>query len=154
MYQKLGWIDGHWGSPTELKIPINDRGLNLSDGIFETIYVENGNPQLLIAHLNRWHKNSQILGMALPPNIEILTPILNEGIEKSALENGCGSIRLNWSRGNNIYRGIDICQQTGGKSLYIFWIEISQIKFDMHVCFYKQKNNINLHNLKLFLKYK
>ncbi|ABX09757.1 aminotransferase class IV [Prochlorococcus marinus] len=128
MNQKLGWIDGHWGSPKELKIPIHDRGINFSDGIFETIFVENGKPQLLIAHLTRWHKNAEILGMTLPPNIEILSPILSEGIEKCALDKGCGSIRLNWSRGHNINRGIDIRQPNDEKSLYIFWIEISHIE--------------------------
>ncbi len=39
---KLGWINGHWGIFKDLKVPINDRGLNFADGIFETILIFNG----------------------------------------------------------------------------------------------------------------
>ena len=39
--EKLGWINGHWGVFKDLKVPINDRGLNFSDGIFETILILN-----------------------------------------------------------------------------------------------------------------
>ena len=61
--KKLGWINGHWGIFKDLKVPINDRGLNFADGIFETIFILNGVPQLLNEHLNRWEKSASILEM-------------------------------------------------------------------------------------------
>ena len=46
----LAWIDqptpeGWWGSPTELAIPLADRGLLLADGVFETVLILHGCPQ-------------------------------------------------------------------------------------------------------------
>jgi len=40
----LGDSSGHgcWGSPADLAIPLDDRGLLLADGLFETVLVEAG----------------------------------------------------------------------------------------------------------------
>ena len=40
--QAIAWINdpaphGQWGSPNELTLPINERGLLLADGLFETV---------------------------------------------------------------------------------------------------------------------
>ena len=48
--EKLGWINGHWGIFKDLKVPINDRGLKFADGIFETILILNGIPQLPVSY--------------------------------------------------------------------------------------------------------
>ena len=39
--ESISWMNGHWGGTNEISIPISDRGLNLGDGIFETILREN-----------------------------------------------------------------------------------------------------------------
>ena len=52
--KNIAWLNGHWGSKTELKIPISERALNFGDGIFETILILNGTPILLEQHLQRW----------------------------------------------------------------------------------------------------
>ena len=49
--EKLGWINGHWGIFKDLTVPINDRGLNFADGIFETILILNGIPPVSYTHL-------------------------------------------------------------------------------------------------------
>ncbi len=122
--QTIGWFNGVWGSPNELKIPINDRGLNFSDGIFETIYIENGRTFLLKEHLLRWKKSAHILGLNEPPSEETLQPIIKQALTKTVLKNGSGSIRLNWSRGKNLNRGIDIISQSN----HSFWIEVSEVE--------------------------
>ena len=35
----VAWFDGQWGASDALAIPLSDRGLNLADGLFETVLV-------------------------------------------------------------------------------------------------------------------
>ena len=60
----VAYIAGQWGSPAALTVPLNDRGLLLADGLFETVLVEQGRPLLLPAHLARWHHSAALLGLA------------------------------------------------------------------------------------------
>ena len=119
--KKLGWINSQWGIFKDLKIPINDRGLNFADGIFETILILNGIPQLLNEHLNRWEKSANILKMNPPPSKEWLTSLIEDGINRSQLNNINGVIRINWTRGASKQRGIDISQT----NIHGFWLEIN-----------------------------
>ena len=59
-------MDGCWGTPEQLQLPLNDRGLLLGDGLFETVLIKGEQPQLLEAHLQRWHQAASQLGMACP----------------------------------------------------------------------------------------
>ena len=118
--KKLGWINGHWGIFKDLKLPINDRGLNFADGIFETILILNGIPQLLNEHLNRWEKSANLLGMNPPPSKEWLISLIEDGIKRSNIKHINGVIRLNWTRGESKKRGIDLSDAC----LHRFWLEI------------------------------
>ena len=118
--ERLGWINGHWGAFKDLKVHINDRGLNFADGIFETILIFNGIPQLLNEHLNRWEKSARILDMNPPPSKEWLISLIQNGINRSQLNNVHGVIRINWTRGESKQRGIDVSQA----SRHSFWLEI------------------------------
>lgn len=60
---------GQWGRPDQLSLPLDDRGLTLADGLFETVLLEQGQPRLLDAHLERWHRSAALLGMEPPPPI-------------------------------------------------------------------------------------
>ena len=97
--EKLGWINGHWGGCKDLKVPINDRGLNFADGIFETIFILYGVPQLLYENLIRWEESASILEMNPPPSKEWLISLIEDGINRSQLNNVNGVIRINWTRG-------------------------------------------------------
>jgi len=118
--EKLGWINGHWGIFKDLKVPLNDRGLNFADGIFETILILNGIPQLLDEHLNRLEKSASILEMNSPPSKEWLISLVEDGINRAQLKNINGVIRINWTRGESKQRGIDISQT----SHHSFWLEM------------------------------
>ena len=118
--EKLGWIDGQWGIFKDLKLPINDRGLNFADGIFETILILNGTPQLLTEHLNRWENSANILGMNPPPSKTWLIPLIEDGINRSQINKRNGVIRLNWTRGESKQRGIDLSNTNPHR----FWLEI------------------------------
>ena len=100
MKNRLGWIEGNWGLLEELHLPINDRGLNFGDGVFETIFIFQGKPKLIKEHLNRWHKSASLLDMKAPPKEEFLEPLIEEAIDRASLHQANGALRLNWSRGN------------------------------------------------------
>ena len=47
MTASVAWIDGQWGTAASLQLPLDDRALLLADGLFETVLIRNGEPQLL-----------------------------------------------------------------------------------------------------------
>ena len=123
----IAWIDGPgdggtWGAPEQLALPLADRGLALADGLFETILIQNGKPQLLEAHLQRWRQAAARLGMAAPPEADRLRPLLAEAIERSGSSDA--ALRLNWSRGN-AGRGIALPAQDDGPPSHRFWLQLS-----------------------------
>ena len=107
----IAWIQGQWGSPEALSIALDDRGLLLADGLFETVLVWQGEPQLLSAHLRRWHHGARLLAMAPPPEEAELLPLIREAVERSGLQQASGALRLNWSRGPSQGRGINLPNQ-------------------------------------------
>ena len=104
----IAWIDGCWGEPDDLQLPLSDRGLQLADGLFETILVLDGAAQLLPEHLARWAASAELLGMNPPPSQQDLSGLIDEAIVKSDLHQASGALRLNWSRGSGQGRGIGI----------------------------------------------
>ena len=78
--RSIAWFDGHWGEPQQLELPLSDRGLQLADGLFETVLVLDGQ----------------------------LQPLIEEAIRRAELPHGSGALRLNWSRGDSSGRGIEL----------------------------------------------
>ena len=72
--ERIGWFQGKWANINQLSIAINDRGLSLGDGIFETVLILQGKVQLLSSHINRWTLNATSLHMSSPPTEEWLKP--------------------------------------------------------------------------------
>jgi hypothetical protein len=66
-----------------LSLPLDDRGLSLADGLFETVLVERGQVWLLEAHLERWRRSAALLGMEPPPPAELLEPLIAEALRRS-----------------------------------------------------------------------
>ena len=94
----IAWLEGRWGTPDELALPLDDRGLLLADGLFETVLVEDGRPRLLAEHLARWRQGAALLGMDAPPEAAQLEPLIGEAMARSGIRQG--ALRLNWSRGS------------------------------------------------------
>ena len=117
----LAWIDGRWGGPDDLQLPLSDRGLQLADGLFETVLVLNGAPQLLPEHLARWVASAELLGMEPPPSQQDLSGLIDEAIVKSELDKASGALRLNWSRGSGQGRGIGIPNTNNHR----FWLTLT-----------------------------
>ncbi|MEB3263873.1 MAG: aminotransferase class IV [Synechococcus sp.] len=118
---------GRWGSPEDLCLPLADRGLLLADGLFETVLVGRGRPRLLGPHLRRWRESAGLLGMALPPAAEALEPLLQEAIVRAGLAvEGCGALRLNWSRGTGTGRGLELPAEGSPETPpHRFWLQLT-----------------------------
>ena len=138
MSTTIAWIDGEWGQPAELKLPLSDRGLQLADGVFETVLIRSGEPQLLEAHHARWCAGAQTLGMAPPPSLEQLVPLLHEAIQRTELNTDNsqtlisqrspqrhGALRLNWSRDGAAARGIQVPRDHPDPTQHRFWFSLS-----------------------------
>jgi 4-amino-4-deoxychorismate lyase len=129
----IAWIDGHWGDPAELALPLLDRGLQLADGLFETVLIHGGQPRLLAQHLARWHHSAQLLGMEPPPSATQLQPLIAEAIARGNLAShgGSGALRLNWSRGqappgaSGLQRGINLPSADQPPLRHRFWLQLS-----------------------------
>ncbi|MFZ9850148.1 MAG: aminotransferase class IV [Vulcanococcus sp.] len=121
------WIDGRWGAPAELSVPLADRGLQLADGLFETVLVDAGRPQRLEEHLQRWRQGAALLALAEPPDQAWLLPLIEEAIARAGLAaGGSGALRLTWSRGDSQGRGIELPADGSGASPR-FWLQLSAI---------------------------
>ena len=123
----IAWLAGRWGSPAELAVPLQDRGLRLADGLFETVLVLAGQPQLLAPHLERWQAGAALLAMAPPPARSWLEPLIQEAIARAALPEGHGALRLNWSRGDGGGRGLDLSppEHAGSEAAaHRFWLQL------------------------------
>ena len=117
----IAWIDERWGDPDDLQLPLSDRGLQLADGLFETILILNGAAQLLPEHLARWIASAELLGMDPPPSQQDLSGLIDEAIVKSELHQASGALRLNWSRGSGQGRGIGIANLNHHR----FWLTLT-----------------------------
>ena len=120
MTTAIAWIDGQWGTPESLALPLNDRGLQLADGLFETVLLRQGTPVLLEEHLQRWQTGAELLGLGTPPDHSQLQPLLTEAIQRSGTASVDAVLRLNWSRGG-AERGIDPPATTRER----FWLTLA-----------------------------
>lgn len=124
MTTAVAWMDGRWGQPDELGVPLSDRGLQLADGLFETLLVEEGEPRLLAPHLERWRHSATLLGMEPPPGQAWLAPLIAAAVERAGLRQGSGALRLNWSRDGAGGRGISASSSAATR----FWLTLQTIQ--------------------------
>ncbi len=113
---------GEWGPPGCLGLPLDDRGLLLGDGLFETVLVAQGRPWLLAEHLDRWREGAALLGLPEPPGQAALAPLIGEAIRRGGIP--WGALRLNWSRGGG-GRGIDLPAPSAAPLAPRFWLQLT-----------------------------
>ena len=120
----IAWFNEEWGQPAELALPLSDRGLQLADGLFETMLIHHNRPCLFDAHLRRWERSCELLGMAPPPKRAWLEPLIQKAIHRLGLVQGEGALRLNWSRGDGNQRGIGLDHNAADPSRHRFWMTL------------------------------
>lgn len=126
--RSIAWINGQWGLPKDLTLPLSDRGLQLADGLFETILIHQQRPYFMDEHINRWRRSAALLGMASPPHTTWLNEIIKEAIERLELQNSDGALRLNWSRGDRDERHFDLSDNKFKPTKHRFWLTLHEHK--------------------------
>jgi D-alanine transaminase len=70
-------------SVNELAIPIQERGHQFGDGVYEVVRVYNGKPFMLIEHLDRFHQSANAILLKTPYSKEEIISIIEEGIDRT-----------------------------------------------------------------------
>lgn len=81
------WINGEFKPLSEGTVPIEDRSLLFSDGIYEVIAAYNGRPVLLEEHLDRWERSAAGLRIPQIYSREARSEVLHELIRRSGKQN-------------------------------------------------------------------
>jgi 4-amino-4-deoxychorismate lyase len=92
----------------ELMLPLNDRGLQYGDGLFETIIIKDGIGELLGKHLNRLIKGMQTLHMEVPSYFSV--SYFEECIAKLGQINRTSTMVANvmvWRRPGGLYTPLE-----------------------------------------------
>jgi branched-chain amino acid aminotransferase/4-amino-4-deoxychorismate lyase len=88
-----------------MTVPIDDRGLTLGDGLFETVLAEDGTLRLWDEHLERLVRGCATLGLPAPDR-EALERAAQEALADVGLLGGRAAVRLSWTAGSG-GRGLD-----------------------------------------------
>jgi branched-chain amino acid aminotransferase/4-amino-4-deoxychorismate lyase len=80
-------------------IPIDDRGLLLGDGLFETVLFKAGEPVLWDAHLARLNRGCAAIGLPLP-DPALLEAEARGALVQGKLDDARAAVRLTWTAGS------------------------------------------------------
>jgi len=83
MATDLLWLNGAITPIVEGRVPIEDRGLLFSDGIYEVVLFYNGVPFMLREHLERWAFSARGLMMEDPRTIEWREAMIRDLVHQS-----------------------------------------------------------------------
>lgn len=79
----IGYARGRFVSLDEPVIPIDERAHQFGDGIYEVIRIYGGQPHLLEAHLDRFERSAEAIGLVLERSREQLVSLIREAITRS-----------------------------------------------------------------------
>lgn len=86
--QNLAWIDGVFINLAEAKVPLEDRGYLLGDGVYEVTRVYNCKPFYLTAHLERLQRSADAIRINIPYTKPEIEQAVDELISKSGFCEG------------------------------------------------------------------
>lgn len=86
-------------------IPLDDRGLLLGDGLFETVLARAGDLVALDAHLERMAAGCGVLGLP-PPDRRRAEVLMRQALSQAGLEGARAAVRLTYTAGSG-GRGLD-----------------------------------------------
>lgn len=91
------WLNGNFLPKSEAAIPVNDRGFQYGDGIFETLEVRRGTPFLWHEHFSRFQDGARWLRLPLPLQEPELLHIVQELPERCGYDSAI--VRITLTRG-------------------------------------------------------
>lgn len=94
---ELGYFNGKFVSLDEKVIPIDERGHQFGDGVYEVIRVYNGKPFMLDEHLDRLIKSAEAIRLTIHESKDDFRNLIFQGLEKSGIKEA--AIYLQITRG-------------------------------------------------------
>jgi len=82
------YVNGRWVRPEQAVVPVEDRGFQLGDGLYEVIRVYAGQPFALDRHLARLERCAAAIELALPAGRDELAALAAEAIRRRGLLEG------------------------------------------------------------------
>jgi len=86
MKKQLAYLNGQFMPLEQAKVPIEDRGYQFSDGVYEVFVTYRGQYFLLEQHLKRLEASAQGIRLTLPHTREAFAKIAHKGLEQSGLD--------------------------------------------------------------------
>lgn len=83
----IAWFNGRFVEVEESVVPIDERGHQFGDGVYEVIRVYDGKPFMLDEHVDRLFQSANAIRLQMDVERENLTNTMNELIQKSGLTN-------------------------------------------------------------------
>src|SRR5690606_38736320 len=79
------FVNGRWLPPEQAVVPVEDRGYQLGDGVYEVIRVYGGRPFALDRHLERLVRSAAAIQLRLPLELVDLAAIVEEAPRRRGL---------------------------------------------------------------------
>ncbi|OIK10604.1 D-amino-acid transaminase [Bacillus sp. MUM 116] len=79
----IGYANGKYVQLDEPVIPIDERGHQFGDGVYEVIRVYNGKPFMLEEHLQRLIQSAKAIKLPIQQSVEDLKALILEAVQKS-----------------------------------------------------------------------
>ena len=110
MAKDLLWLNGKISSIEEGRIPIEDRGFNFADGIYEVALFYNGRPFMIREHLERWDFSAKGLEINSPMKIDERIAMIMDLVAQSGYKDAMayGQMTRGVSRRNHVFPGPDV----------------------------------------------
>ncbi|QCJ44464.1 D-amino-acid transaminase [Bacillus sp. S3] len=83
----LAYFNGKFVEPNESVVPIDERGHQFGDGVYEVIRIYDGKPFMMDEHLDRLYKSADAIKLRIDPNREAFKNSMLELTQRSGLTN-------------------------------------------------------------------
>lgn len=93
--QELIWFNGETIPMSEARLPVEDRGSQFADGVYEVIRLyDQGKPFTLNEHLERLRKSANSIQLPMPLTVDALAQEIRKFIPKSGVAEGMVYLQL------------------------------------------------------------
>ncbi|MFE8699266.1 D-amino-acid transaminase [Cytobacillus sp. FJAT-54145] len=84
---EIGYINGEFVSLNEKVIPIDERGHQFGDGVYEVIRIYDGKPFMMEEHLERLINSAKAIRLPITESVDDFKSLIMKAVEKSELHN-------------------------------------------------------------------